>query len=118
MHHLDLEKAFSETCRVLRKDGVLIFREPLGTNPLFQLYRALTPSARTDDERPFTFKDLSLMRSSFHFELVEWYGFLSVLSAFTGSDGIRSLLTGVDNALSRTPLKYLFWQFSGIARVK
>jgi ubiquinone/menaquinone biosynthesis C-methylase UbiE len=118
LHHLDLEKSFSEICRVLTKDGLLVFREPLGTNPLFQMYRALTPAARTDDERPFTFKDLALMRSLFDFENVQWFGFLSVFSAFTKSERVRLLLTSVDKVLSRTPLKFLFWQFSGIARVK
>jgi SAM-dependent methyltransferase len=118
LHHLDLEKSFSEICRVLTEGGVLLFREPLGTNPLFQVYRFLTPSARTDDERPFTFKDLALMRSLFEFEDVQWFGFLSLFSAFTKSEGVRSFLTSVDGVLSRTPLKFLFWQFSGVARVK
>ena len=50
LHHMDLTTAFTEIRRVLRTGGTLIFREPLGTNPFFQLYRLLTPSARTVDE--------------------------------------------------------------------
>jgi len=65
LHHLDLYTAFEEIKRVLTSDGVLIFREPLGTNPAFQLYRAFTPKSRTEDEKPFTFSDLRLMRKYF-----------------------------------------------------
>jgi SAM-dependent methyltransferase len=118
LHHLDLDNVFVEIARVLKDNGSLIFREPLGTNPLFQLYRLLTPSARTVDERPFTFKDLHLMRSYFLFENVRWFGFLSILSAFLRFDIIRGALTKVDDILSHTPLKYFFWQFSGIAKLK
>ena len=41
LHHLDLLKSFKEIHRVLKKNGILIFREPLGTNPIFQIYRNL-----------------------------------------------------------------------------
>ena len=53
LHHLDLKKALKEIHRVTKKDGYLIFKEPLGTNIFFQIYRKLTPNARTPDEKPF-----------------------------------------------------------------
>ena len=116
LHHLDIEKSFSEIARVLKHDGSLIFLEPLGTNPLFQIYRFLTPKARTVDERPFTFGDLSLMQSYFVFKEVRWFGFLNILSAYIRIEGIRKLLTSIDRVLSKTFLKYFFWQFSGVAK--
>lgn len=117
LHHLDLVTSFEEISRVLSDSGALIFREPLGTNPAFQIYRMMTPDARTADERPFTFNDLRLMNKYFHFnENVQWFGFLSILSAFYRKDNIRDFLTAIDGLLSKTPLKYLFWQFSGIAK--
>jgi len=117
LHHLDLETSFKEISRVLSDSGALIFREPLGTNPAFQLYRMTTPSARTKDERPFTFNDLRLMNKYFHLnEKVRWFGFLSILSAFYRNDNIRAFLTAIDGMLSNTPLRYLFWQFSGIVK--
>lgn len=117
LHHLDLVTSFEEISRVLSDSGALIFREPLGTNPAFQIYRMMTPGARTADERPFTFNDLRLMNKYFHFnEKVQWFGFLSILSAFYRKDNIRDFLTAIDVLLSKTPLKYLFWQFSGIAK--
>lgn len=116
LHHLDLEISLKEISRVLSDSGALIFREPLGINPAFQIYRMTTPSARTADERPFTFNDLRLMNKYFHFsEKVQWFGFLSILSAFYRNDKIRALLTAIDGLLSKTPLRYFFWQFSGIA---
>ena len=52
LHHLDLKPAISELYRVLKPNGVAYFAEPLGTNPLINLYRRLTPQYRTEDELP------------------------------------------------------------------
>ena len=118
LHHMDLSTAFSEIRRVLKIGGVLIFKEPLGTNPFFQFYRLLTPSARTADERPFTSNDLRLMYSFFDLQTVQWFGFTSIASAFFRSPKLRSLLTSIDKILSKTPLRFMYWQFSGVAIVK
>lgn len=116
LHHLDLELAFAEISRVLTDSGVLIFREPLGTNPAFQMYRVLTPSARTPDERPFTFSDIKLMKRYFVLEDIQWFGFTNILAAFIPVDMLRRIFTRVDDILAYTPMRYLFWQFAGIAR--
>lgn len=118
LHHMDLETSFIEINRVLKDDGKLLFREPLGTNPIFQIYRYITPRARTVDERPFTFRDLRLMRKHFELEDVTWYGFLNIVSAFIRVPMLRSGLSSLDKILSRTSLRYLFWQFAGRARKK
>lgn len=118
LHHMDLFTAFSEIRRVLKIGGVLIFIEPLGTNPLFRAYRSLTPSARTADERPFTLADLRLMSSFFYLQTVQWFGFTNIASALFRSVKLRSLLTSIDKILSKTPLRFMFWQFSGVAVVK
>lgn len=116
LHHMDLKATFIEISRVLKDDGKLLFREPLGTNPIFQIYRYITPSARTVDERPFTFKDLSLMREYFELEDVTWFGFLSIVSAFIKVPILRNGLSRIDRTLSKTPFRYLYWQFAGLAR--
>lgn len=118
LHHMDLETSFLEIKRVLKDDGLLLFREPLGTNPLIRLYRKITPKLRTDDERPFTFKDLRLMQSHFSLENIKWIGFLSIISAFCRLNHLRSTLSFIDHVLSKTPLKYFYWQFAGEARKK
>ena len=119
LHHLDLETSFKEISRVLSDHGALIFREPLGTNPIIGFYRMMTPSARTIDERPFTFSDLKIMGKYFHFnKKIQWFGFLSIFSAFINSVKIRAALTAIDEVLSRSPIRYLFWQFSGVMKKK
>jgi SAM-dependent methyltransferase len=60
LHHLDLERAYSELARVLRPRGRAIFIEPLGHNPLINLYRKRTPHLRTPDEHPLLTEDLEL----------------------------------------------------------
>ncbi len=73
LHHLDVRDAFREIARVLRSDGTAVFIEPLGRNPLINLYRALTPSMRSADEHPLGADDLRIateyfgaVRCSFH----------------------------------------------------
>jgi SAM-dependent methyltransferase len=119
LHHMDLETVFKEISRVLKVNGAIIFNEPLGTNPIFQLYRKLTPKSRTVDERPFTFNDLRLFQKYFLLEKdTQWFGFLSIISAYVKLSQIRLILTCVDRYLSYTPLKYFFWYFSGIAKLR
>lgn len=52
LHHLEIPKAVAELHRVLKPRGEALFAEPLGTNPLINLYRRLTPQYRTPDEAP------------------------------------------------------------------
>ena len=115
LHHLDLGQSLREISRVLRPGGSLLFREPLGTNPFFQLYRWGSPSARTTDERPFTFSDLRLLRSHFDLQDVDWFGLFSMFSAFGRKESLRRVLTGVDRILALTPVRIFFWQIAGAA---
>ena len=41
LHHLDLKKSLNELNRLIGKNGTIIFIEPLGTNPIINLYRKL-----------------------------------------------------------------------------
>ena len=118
LHHLDLNIIFEEIKRVLKPEGYLIFKEPLGTNPIFNLYRFLTPASRTPDERAFNFKDLNLFSKYFEIKQINFYGFLVLLSAFKFFKNFKPLLNKIDNFLSKTPLKYLFWTIAGTTRVK
>ena len=62
LHHLDVDRAYREIARVLAPSGRAIFLEPLGHNPVFNAYRRLTPSARTQDEHPLRMVDLETAR--------------------------------------------------------
>lgn len=118
LHHLNLELALPEIARVMKAKGQLCAREPLGTNPLFALYRAATPAVRTADERPFTFHDLALLKRYFHTMDVKYFGLFSIISAFSRNESLRTVLTKCDGVLARTPLKYFFWQFCGFFEKK
>ena len=108
LHHMDLDKVIPEISRVLSEQGLLIAREPLGTNPIFQFYRVLTPAARTVDEKPFDFSDLALLSKSFHFHEVEFFGFSNLASSFLKVMLLRSILTRFDRLVSKTYLRYFF----------
>ncbi len=79
LHHLKLDLAIKEIARVLKKDGKIIFVEPLGTNPIINLYRWMTPKARSPDEHPFNEKDFTFMRNHFKDLKIKYYGFLTLI---------------------------------------
>ena len=118
LHHLNLKISIEEISRVLRENGKLIFREPLGTNPLIQFYRLVTPDSRTVDEKPFDLSDIRLLKMYFNMRNIQWFGFLNILSAFIKNKFIRLFLSNIDKVLSYTILKYFFWQISGILEKK
>jgi SAM-dependent methyltransferase len=65
LHHLDLATALTEISRVVRKEGHIVFYEPLGHNPFINLYRFLTPKLRTADEHPLIVRDLEQIQHVF-----------------------------------------------------
>ena len=79
LHHLDLVKSIQEIFRILRKGGLIIFAEPLGTNPAINLYRFLTPKSRSRDEHPLIFKDLDLIKKHFKSVEIKYFGFFTVI---------------------------------------
>jgi SAM-dependent methyltransferase len=73
LHHLDLDVAGAELARVLKPEGVAIFCEPWGENPLLEFARRRVPypgKDRSRDERPLRERDLQPLRR--HFRKVEW----------------------------------------------
>jgi SAM-dependent methyltransferase len=65
LHHLNLHKANRQLLRVLKKEGVAVFIEPLGMNPVINLYRYLTPHLRTVDEKPLDYSDIRVIGEGF-----------------------------------------------------
>ena len=78
LHHLDLDRAFEEVSRVLKPGGAAIFIEPLGHNPLINLYRRLTPRMRTEDEHPLRMQDFAVAGRHFHEVDVQFYHLFSL----------------------------------------
>jgi len=68
LHHLDLRRAGAELRRVLKPEGVAVFCEPWGGNPLFEFARRYLPypgKHRTPDEQPLHPADLNPLREFF-----------------------------------------------------
>jgi SAM-dependent methyltransferase len=78
LHHLDYDKAMTELRRVLKPGGVVLFTEPLGHNPAIELYRRLTPTARTADEHPLLRRDFARFDATFERTDVRLYGLASL----------------------------------------
>lgn len=99
LHHLDLDRAYGQIARVLAPTGTAVFTEPLGHNPVINLYRRLTPAQRTRDEHPLRVTDLR--RARVHFESVEvrYFHLLDLLAIpFASRPGFEPLLNVLDRA--------------------
>ena len=79
LHHLEFSKCMNEISRILKTNGSLLFIEPLGTNPIINLYRFFTPGSRSKDEHPLTFKDFDLIKEKFINVSIKYYGFMTLV---------------------------------------
>ncbi len=80
LHHLDIQKALSELARTLKPNGMAIFIEPLGHNPLINFYRKVTPHLRTEDEHPLLKNDLKTVRKYFQKVEPHFFDFSSLIA--------------------------------------
>ena len=80
IHHLDLDACYSELSRVLKPNGLAVFMEPLGHNPIINLYRNLTPGMRTEDEHPLLNADIERARKYFNIVESTSYNMLTLLA--------------------------------------
>lgn len=102
LHHLDTEKAFQEIKRVLKPGGIAVFIEPLGHNPLINLYRKFTPQMRSEDEHPLVMNDIHKAKEVFNQVDVTYQHITSLVAAWM-PDMLHSLtftlLNGIDKTL-------------------
>lgn len=118
LHHLNLEKAYSEIARVLKIDGKAICIEALGHNKIIHLYRKLTPHLRTKWEAEHILCKKDIYLATCYFERVEILGFfhLAVLAGVPLRNlpifrFILSALELVDSILLKLPvIKWQAWQ--------
>jgi len=120
LHHLDMDIALREIRRLLKSDGVAVFYEPMGTNPLINLYRWLTPGARSVDEHPLVASDLHLLRSYFSRVDLQYFGFftLVLLPLYrTPQDSVFKLGSWLDRKLLQLPfIRRFAWSVLFVAR--
>jgi len=118
LHHLDLEKAYSELARVLKPDGKCVCTETLGHNPIIHHYRKKTSQLRTKWEVDHILRRKEIEMAEIWFKEVEILGFFHLASIaavpfrnLTIFNIILSALEALDRALLKLPiLKWQAWQ--------
>lgn len=65
LHHTDLKLTRREVHRVLKPGGKGIFLEPLGHNPVINMFRRMTPRRRSPDEKPLRIEDVVFFAEPF-----------------------------------------------------
>jgi SAM-dependent methyltransferase len=108
IHHLDLQRSFSEIQRVLRPGGIAVFYEPMGHNPAINGFRKRTPEMRTPDEHPLLVQDFELARRYFRKVDTTYFGLTTLgAAALSGTRFAGPLMQAcelLDRVLLRLPL--------------
>jgi len=99
LHHLDLDRCYKELRRVLKPGGSGIFFEPMGYNPVINLYRNMTPDLRTDDEHPLLNEDFDLAEQYFDEVHPHFFHLTSIADSFIPVATAQSVLSGPLNGL-------------------
>jgi ubiquinone/menaquinone biosynthesis C-methylase UbiE len=123
LHHLNLEKSVREIDRILKNNGEMVFLEPLGTNPLINFYRKLTPKSRSEDEHPFLKKDFDFISSLFEQVTISYYGFFTLVFFVFYKNPQKSLMFKIISKLDYYLLnikcfKNLAWSVMIVAKKK
>ena len=85
--------------------------EPLGTNPLINLYRKLTPKSRTIDEHPLISKDFDFIKNTFGTITVKYYGFTSLIFFMFYRNSKKSISFKLFSTLDSWIFKIKFLRF-------
>jgi 2-polyprenyl-3-methyl-5-hydroxy-6-metoxy-1,4-benzoquinol methylase len=98
-HHVDIEQTIKVLIPHLKKDGTLISWDPLAYNPIINVYRKMAMGVRTEDEHPFTVKDIQSFSKYFTNVKSQYYWF-TTLSIFIAMALLQR----------RNPSKERFWK--------
>ncbi len=95
--------------------------EPLGTNPLINLYRKLTPGSRTVDEHPLVFRDFDFIKNTLGVITIKYYGFMSLIFFIFYGNSKKSIvfkmLTVLDSWIFKLKfLRFLAWSVLIVAK--
>jgi SAM-dependent methyltransferase len=117
LHHLDSVMAFRELSRVLKVDGQLLCVEPLGYNPLINLYRRMTPQLRTPWESEHVFGRREIFEAGQHFRNVDvrFLYLFTIVASYLSRTGIFKLilrfLDRLDSYVLQVPgVQLMAWQ--------
>jgi len=79
LHHIDYRSVLKNLIdNNLNANGLVVFMEPLGANPLIRLYSALARSAHTPDEQSFLRSDLKWLKAQYAHAMVYPYNLVSL----------------------------------------
>ncbi len=99
LHHIDFKEGLYDIySRNLNPGGVMVFMEPLGSNPLIKLYHLLARSAHTPDEKSFERKEFRWFADTF--PSVRIYPFN--LFSFVAGLGSHLVFNSADNVVLRS----------------
>jgi len=104
LHHLDLKRTGPELARVLNHDGVAVFCEPWGENPLLTWARQRLPypgKDRTPDEQPLRRQQLEVLRENFASVHIRGFQLLSMARRVLGRNRLVAGLETFDDLLLR-----------------
>jgi 2-polyprenyl-3-methyl-5-hydroxy-6-metoxy-1,4-benzoquinol methylase len=103
LHHLDFDAAMEEISRILKPGGKAFFMEPLNLHPIVRAVRFITPKARSLDETPLSYKQLTGVPGRFaSIEHREYFLFSLLAAPFNlVSHKIGGYATGFLNAVDR-----------------
>ena len=117
LHHLNLDAAYKEIHRILKKDGIVLADEALANNPFFMMYRRRTPHLRTAWEVDHILHVNDIKHAEKYFQNVDIkYFHMTVIAAvpFKGTflfKPLRAAFNGVDSILCHIPgLQRWAWQ--------
>jgi SAM-dependent methyltransferase len=113
IHHLDLDSSLRECARLVRPGGRAVFVEPLGHNPIINLYRRRTPEQRSADEHPLTMSDVDVVRRYFRNVETTYFHLMGLLALpLHGRGRFEPTLKGLDaldRLLFKTPVRRYAW---------
>ena len=113
LHHLDIARSLAEVKRVLKPGGRAVFYEPLGHNPLLNLYRRLTPGSHTADEHPLVKRDMDLVQDLFPAARAEYFDLFSIfvipILRLPGANHLLRLMERLDRAAFRLAPPARWW---------
>lgn len=125
LHHLDLENAFKELARLVKKNGMILGIEALAHNPVFMWYRRKTPELRTEWEinHILTVSNIEMGLKYFDRLTIRYFHLLVLLAVpFEKTcvfKALRALLNGIDAIILSLPgIQRLAWQGIFIYRKK
>jgi len=95
LHHVDINTIGNEIYRILKPGGKAVFTEPLAHNPISNLWRKLTPSIRTKNERPLKYSEINKIGKKFKSVKCSEFACLTLLSSlvylFTFSKKLKNI---------------------------